>query len=91
MESEPLYLTHTHSHSIVAHSCEEEVVGAREKEATTFRISSYCFWGFAIGADSISEKFVGFSPLWFLEENLCVHCLMCLINVLGILSVKILS
>ena len=47
------------------HSCEEEVVGAREKEATTVRISSYCFWGFAIGVDYISEEVAGFSPLWF--------------------------
>ena len=44
---------------------EEEVVEAREKEATAVEISSYYFWGFAIGANSISEEVVGFSPLWF--------------------------
>ena len=44
---------------------EEEVVGAREKEATAVEISSYYFWGFDISVDSISEEVVGFSPLWF--------------------------
>ena len=49
------------------------------------------FLGFAFGADSISEEVAGFSPLWFPRGNLCVHCLMCLIVVLVIISVKILS
>ena len=30
----------------------------------------------AIGAYSIYEEVVGFSPLWFLEENICVYCLL---------------
>ena len=55
-------LTHTQLWRIVE---EEEVIGAREKEATALTISSYCFWGFSIGADSISEEVAGFSPSWF--------------------------
>ena len=55
-------LTHTQLYCIAE---EEEVDGAREKEATAIEISSYCFWGFAFGVDSISEEVVGFSPLWF--------------------------
>ena len=31
------------------------------------------FSGFAFGADSISEEFVGFSPLWFPQgKSLCL-------------------
>ena len=43
-----------------------------ERETTAVGRSSYYFWGFAFGADSISEKVVGFSPLWFpLGKTLC--------------------
>ena len=55
-------LTHTQLQRIAE---EEEVAGAREKEATAVGISSYYFWRFAIGVDSISEEVAGFSPLWF--------------------------
>ena len=55
-------LTHTQLQCI---AMEEEVVGATNKEATAVRISSYCFGGFSIGVDSISEEVSGFSPLWF--------------------------
>ena len=37
------------------------------------------------------RKLRGFLLYGFAEENICVHCLMCLIVVLVILSVKILS
>ena len=67
-------LTHTQLYHIVE---EEEVVGAREKEATTVRISSYCFWGFAIGVDSIYEEVVGFSPLWFPRGKVFVSLVSC--------------
>ena len=46
------------------------------------------FSGFAFGVDSISEEVARFSTLCFPKENLCVHCLLCLIVVLFILSVK---
>ena len=61
-----LFIYHTLTHTQLWRIAEEEeVVGAREKEAIVVRISSYSFWGFAIGVDSISEEVVGFSPLWF--------------------------
>ena len=44
------------------------------------------FSGFAFGVDSISEEDGGFSPLWFPRGK--THCLLCLIVVLVILSVK---
>ena len=45
--------------------------------------------GFTFGADSISEEVMGFSPFMVSpEEKHCVHCLLCLIGVLVILSVK---
>ena len=43
---------------------------------------------FSIGAHSMSEEIVGFSPLWFLEENsLCLLSLVFIV-VHVILSVK---
>ena len=48
------------------------------------------FLGFIFGADSISEEVAGFYPLWFPKENICVFCLLGLIDVHVILSVKIL-
>ena len=50
--------------------------------------SFYYFWGFDFGTDSISEEVVGFSPLWFPEENyLCLLSLVFIV-VHVILSVK---
>ena len=46
------------------------------------------FWGFTLGANSISEEVAGFSPFMVSPEKHCVHCLLCLIVVLVILSVK---
>ena len=43
----------------------EEVAGTRKRETTAVGRSSYCFWGFYFGVDSISEEVAGFSPLWF--------------------------
>ena len=55
----------------------EEVVGTRERETTTIERSSYCFWGFDFGADSISEEVTGFSPLWFPRgKYLCLFSLV---------------
>ena len=48
-------------HTLTHLTKEEEVVGAREKEATTVGRSSYCF-GFYFWCDYISEEVVGFSP-----------------------------
>ena len=61
-----LSIYHTLTHTQLKCIAEEgEVVGAREKEAIIVGISSYCFWGISIGADSISEEVVGFYSLWF--------------------------
>ena len=50
----------------------EEVVGTREREITPVERSSYYFWGFAFGVDSISEEVARFSPLWFPQgKTLC--------------------
>ena len=66
----------------------EKEVGTRERETTAVERSSYYFLGFTFGDDSISEEVVGFSPIWFPQGKICVHCLLCLIVVLVILSVK---
>ena len=42
----------------------------------------------SIGAHSIYDEVAGFSPLWFPEKKHCVNCLLCLIAMLVILSVK---
>ena len=59
-----------------------------ERETIAVGRSSYYFWCFAFGANSISEEVAGISPLWFPRGNLCVYCLLCLIVVLVILVVK---
>ena len=47
------------------------------------------FWVFNFGVNSIFEEVAGFSPFMVLpEEKHYVHCFLCLIVVLVILSVK---
>ena len=49
------------------------------------------FSGFTFGVDSISEEFVGFSPLWFHRGKFFVSlfsCLLCFIAAHVILLVK---
>ena len=42
-------------------------------------------FGFHFGADSISEKVVGFSPFMVSpRKKNCVHCLLCLIVILSV-------
>ena len=60
----------------------------RERETTAVGRSSYYFWGFTYGVDSISEEVVGFSPLWFTRGKTSCSLSLCLIVVLLILSVK---
>ena len=56
---------------------DKEEAGTRERDITTIGRSSYYFWGFAFGADSISEEVVGISPLWFARgKTLCSLSLM---------------
>ena len=37
------------------------------------------FSGFTFGADSISEEFVGFSPLWFPQGKFFVSLVSCVL------------
>ena len=67
---------------------EEEPTRARSKEATTDRRSSYCFGVLLLVLILSLRKLQGFLLYGFLEEKLCVHCILCLIVVLVILSVK---
>ena len=46
------------------------------------------FWGFTFGTNAISEEVTGFSPFMVSPRKNIVHCLLCLIVVLVILSVK---
>ena len=45
-------------------------------------------FGFHFGVDSISEEVAGFSPFMVSSRKNTVHCLLCLIAVLLVLSVK---
>ena len=59
-----LSIYHTHTHSLGCMS--EREAGIRERDYCCWEII-FMFSGFtiAIGAHSISEEVVGFSPLWF--------------------------
>ena len=68
----------------------------RKKKTLGLEERGYCcreiillFWGFSLGADSISEEVAGFSPFMVSpRKKHCVHYLFCLIVVLVVLSVK---
>ena len=66
---------------------EREVVGIREREYYCQEII-FMFSGFDFGADSISEEFVGFSPLWFPRGKFFVSLSLVFIDVHVILLVK---
>ena len=61
-----LSIYHTHTHSLGCISERGEALLVRERETEIVEII-FMFSGFtiAIGAHSISEEVVGFSPLWF--------------------------
>ena len=60
-----LSIYHTHTHSLGHMSERGEVLSSeREREIEAVEII-FMFSGFTFGADSISEEFVGFYPLWF--------------------------
>ena len=83
-----LSIYHTLTHSL---GCMSERISCRDK-----RERDYCcqeiillFWGFNLGADSISQEVVGFSPFMVSpKEIFFVHSLLCLIVVLVILLAK---
>ena len=66
-----IYHTFTHA-QLQCITKREEFFGTRERETIAIERSSYYFWGFSFGADSISEEVAGFSPLWFPQgKTLC--------------------
>ena len=66
----------------------EEVVGTRERATTSVGRSSYSFWVLLLVRILSLRKLQDFLFYGFPEENICVHCLLCLIALLVILSVK---
>ena len=87
-----IYNTHTHS---FGHMSERgEVLSSereREREATEI---IFMFSGFTatIGAHSISEEVVGFSPLWFPRGKFFVSLISCVLLLCMLFSqLKILS
>ena len=59
-----------------------------ERETTAVEISFLCFWVLILVLIISLRKLGGFLLYGFPEENICVYCLLCLIAVLVILSVK---
>ena len=78
-------LTHTQFQHIVE---EEEETGARKKEATAVRRSSYYFGVLLLVLILSLRKLQSFLHLWIPQRKNYVHCLLCLIVVLVILSFK---
>ena len=66
----------------------KKTLGARKKEVTAVRRSSYYFGVLLLVRILSLTKLRCFLLYGFPEENLCVHCLLCLIVVLIVLSVK---
>ena len=77
-----LYIYHTHTHSLGRMSEGGEALSSEREQLWR---SSFLSLGFtaAIGAHSLSEEVVGFSPLWFPQRKLfvslisCVYCCAC--------------
>ena len=88
-EMDSLFSTH-HKHTQVQRIVEEgEDTGAKKEEGYCCRESILLFCGFPFCVDSIPEEVAGFSPFMVsLRKKHRVHCLLCLIDVLVILSVK---
>ena len=62
---------------------------ARQEEDYCCREITYCFWAFTVLVLILSlRKLWGFILYGFLEEKHYVHFLLCLIDVLVILSIK---
>ena len=60
-----------------------------DRKKVTVVVRSLTILGSTFGVDSISEEVAGFSPFMVsLRKKHYVHCLLCLIVVLVILSVK---
>ena len=79
-------IIHTQLYRIVE---EEEDIGARQEEDYCCWEVTYCFGAFTILVLIPSlRKLWGFLLYGFPEENIYVYCLLCLIAVLVVLSVK---
>ena len=84
-----LSIYHTITHTQLQRITErEEVVGTRERENTVVGRSSYYFGVFLLVLILSLRKLRGFLLYGFPKENICVYCLLCLIAVIFILSVK---
>ena len=67
----------------------EKTLGLDKKQVSAVRRSLTVLGFYYFGANSISEEVAGFSPFMVSpRKKNCVHCLLCLIDVLVILSVK---
>ena len=65
----------------------EKLLGSK-KETTAVGRSFLCFWVLLLVLILSLRKLQGFLLYGFLEENICVHFLLCFIVVHVILSVK---
>ena len=65
----------------------EKTLGS-ERETVVVRRSSLCFWDLFLVLILSLRKLRGFLLYGFPEENICVYCLLCLIAMHVILSVK---
>ena len=66
----------------------EKTLGLDKKKVTAVERSFTVLGFYYFGADSISEEVAGFSPFMVSPRKNTVHCLLCLIAILVILSVK---
>ena len=65
----------------------EKTLGS-ERETTAVRRSSLFFWVLLLVSILSTRKLRSFLLYGFPEEKLCVHCLLCFIVVLVIVSIK---
>ena len=81
-----LSIYHTQTHSL-GHMSEREEAGFRERDYY-YREIILLFWVLLLVLILSLKKLQGFLLYGFPKENICVNCLLCLIAVLIILSVK---
>ena len=88
IESEKLYLSHTHS--LIGRMSERGETLSSVRERTSCGDHLFCFRVLLLPLVLILSlrKLWGFLLYGFPEENICVYCLLCLIVVLIVLSVK---
>ena len=90
-ERSSLFITHSLTLSCSAQLRKNKLLGLKRKRLLLSRYHLTVFAALLLVLILSLRKLQGFLHYGFPEENLCVHYLMCLIDVLVILSVKILS